>query len=103
VTAHCPDDSFNTPAQPGGVAQVVLRQLTARIVKHGTDPIGQFAWQEILLDGTRSLAAFDGYNAFLHTKVPSTITTNPAPNTWNSKHCKPTTMDYTYYNFPPLE
>jgi hypothetical protein len=55
VTAHCPDNSFNTPAQPGGVAQVVLRQLTARIVKHRTDPIGQFASQEILLEGTSSL------------------------------------------------
>jgi hypothetical protein len=32
VTAHCNDDAFQSPYQPGGVAQIVLRQLTARII-----------------------------------------------------------------------
>ena len=40
VTAHCKDDSFTTTYQPGGVAQMVLRQLTGRIVNHGSDTLG---------------------------------------------------------------
>ena len=61
VTAHCPEPSFKTPAQPGGVAQMILRQLTARVKSHGKDPIGRFAWQEILLDGKRTLIIITAY------------------------------------------
>jgi hypothetical protein len=42
---------------------------------------------------------FSGYANFLATKVPTTITTNPAQNAWNRRHT-PTTMDYTNEEFP---
>jgi hypothetical protein len=62
VTAHCSDDeAFKGPAQPGGVTQLVLRQLTARVAKHGSDPLGRYAWQEILLDGQRTLLVITAY------------------------------------------
>jgi hypothetical protein len=44
---------------------------------------------------------FDGYTAFLRSKVPSMITINPAPNAW-AKRREPMTMDYTNNNYPPL-
>ena len=49
----------------------------------------------------RTSNEFDGYTAFLRSKVPSTITTNPAPNAW-AKRREPMTMDYTNNNYPPL-
>jgi hypothetical protein len=55
VTAHCHDDAFKTSYQPGGVAQMLLQKLTTHAVKHGKDPLGRYAWQEFLLDGTRTL------------------------------------------------
>jgi hypothetical protein len=61
VTAQCKDKSFRGPNQPGGIAQMVLRQLTARVTKHGKDPLGRFAWQEILLDGARTLLIVTAY------------------------------------------
>jgi hypothetical protein len=61
VTAHCPDASFQSSYQPGGVAQIVLRQLTSRIKAHGKDPLGRFAWQEFLLEGTRTLLVVTAY------------------------------------------
>jgi hypothetical protein len=42
---------------------------------------------------------FSGYANFLATKVPTTITTNPAQNVWNRQRA-PTTMDYTNDEFP---
>jgi hypothetical protein len=61
VTAHCPDKSFRGPNQPGGVAQMILMKITARVTKHGKDPLGRFAWQEILLDGDRTLLIVTAY------------------------------------------
>jgi hypothetical protein len=61
VTAHCPDPSFRDSSQPGGVAQMVLRQLTARVKAHGKDELGRYAWQEILLDGERTLIVVTAY------------------------------------------
>jgi hypothetical protein len=49
----------------------------------------------------RISSEFDGYTAFLTSKVPTTITTNPAPNAW-TKRREPTTMDYTNAQFPSL-
>jgi hypothetical protein len=49
----------------------------------------------------RTSNEFDGYTAFLRSKVPSTITTNPAPNAW-AKRREPMTTDYTNNNYPPL-
>jgi hypothetical protein len=45
--------------------------------------------------------AFHGYTDFLLSKVPSTITTNPAPNAW-AKRREPMPTDYTNDNYPPL-
>jgi hypothetical protein len=47
-------------------------------------------------------AEFDGYAQFLVSKVPSVITTNPAPNAWNKRR-EHTNLDYSNANFPPLE
>jgi hypothetical protein len=49
--AHCPDTSFRSPNQPGGVAQIILMKITSRVTKHGRDPLGRYAWQGIVLDG----------------------------------------------------
>jgi hypothetical protein len=40
VTAHCHDTSFRDSNQPGGIAQMILRQLTARVTAHGRDDLG---------------------------------------------------------------
>jgi len=40
---------------------MILRQLTARVVKCGKDPLGRFTWQEILLDGQRTLLIVTAY------------------------------------------
>jgi len=45
---------------------------------------------------------FNGYKSFLLSKVPSTITTNPAPNAWNKRR-DTTSMDYINDNYPVLE
>jgi hypothetical protein len=39
-TAHCSESTFKSPAQPGGLAQMILCQLTARVTKYGNDPYG---------------------------------------------------------------
>ena len=39
VTAHCKDSIFQSPYQPGGVAQLVLRQFTGRVIDHGKDKL----------------------------------------------------------------
>jgi hypothetical protein len=49
----------------------------------------------------RTSNEFEGYTAFLLSKVPSTITTNPAPNAW-AKRREPMPTDYTNDNYPPL-
>ena len=61
VTAHSRDKAFHGPHQPGGVAQIVLRQLTGRVTSHGKDALGRYAWQEILLDGTHKLIVITAY------------------------------------------
>jgi hypothetical protein len=61
ATAHCSEEVFTSPVQPGGVAQIILRQLTARVTKHGKDPYGRFVWHEILLDGNRNLVVVTAY------------------------------------------
>ena len=61
TTAHCSEDVFHGPSQPGGVAQMILRQLTARVIKHGKDPYGRFTWHETMLDGTRNLLVVTAY------------------------------------------
>jgi hypothetical protein len=40
---------------------MILRQLTARVTKHGKDPYGRFTWHELLLDGTRNLVVVTAY------------------------------------------
>jgi hypothetical protein len=45
---------------------------------------------------------FNGYTDFLVSKVPKTITTNPAQNAWN-KHREQTRMDYDENDSPDLE
>jgi hypothetical protein len=52
VTAHCRDPSFSSHHQPGGVAQMVVRKITGRVLARGRNELGRYAWQEILLDGT---------------------------------------------------
>jgi hypothetical protein len=61
ATAHCTDDAFKSPYLPGRVAQMILQKLTARVVKHGKDPLGRYVWQEILLDGERTLIIVTAY------------------------------------------
>jgi hypothetical protein len=36
-------------------------KITARVTKHGKDPLGWFAWQEILLDGEQTLLIVTAY------------------------------------------
>ena len=45
---------------------------------------------------------FHGYTDFLASKVPNTITTNPAQNAWNKRR-EQTCMDYDEDNFPALD
>ena len=45
---------------------------------------------------------FHGYTDFLASKVPKTITTNPAQNAWNKRR-EQTRMDYDEDNFPALD
>jgi hypothetical protein len=40
---------------------MILRQLTARVKSHGKDELGRYAWQEILLDGERTLLVVTAY------------------------------------------
>ena len=40
---------------------MVLRQLTGRVTKHGKDKLGRYAWQEILLNGNRTLLVITAY------------------------------------------
>ena len=61
ITAHCHDKIFTGPHQPGGVAQIVFRQLTGRVTSRGADTLGRFAWQQILLDGVRTLFVITAY------------------------------------------
>jgi hypothetical protein len=61
VTAHCPDPVFKGPHQPGGVAQITLKKITGRVLTRGKDPLGSFTWQQILLDGTRTLYVITAY------------------------------------------
>jgi hypothetical protein len=44
---------------------------------------------------------FEGYTAFLLSKVPTTITTNPTLDAWAKRH-EPMTTNYTNDNYPPL-
>ena len=59
---HCKDSIFQTPHQPGGVTQFVLQQLTGRVIDHGKDKLGQYAWQTILLDGSCILIIMTAYH-----------------------------------------
>jgi hypothetical protein len=61
VTANTHDEAFQGPCQPGGVAQMVLRQLTGRVTKHGKGLLRRYVWQEILLDGSRTLIVVTAY------------------------------------------
>ena len=61
VTAHCKDSIFQSPYQPGGVAQFVLRQLTGRVIDHNKDKLGRYAWQTILINGSRNLIIMMAY------------------------------------------
>ena len=61
VTAHCKDDVFQTLHQPGGVAQLLLNKLTGRVIDHGRDDLGRYAWQTILLDGKCNLVIITTY------------------------------------------
>jgi hypothetical protein len=45
---------------------------------------------------------FHGYTDFLVSKVPKTMTTNPAQNAWNKRR-EQTRMDYNEDNFPALD
>jgi DNA-binding FrmR family transcriptional regulator len=45
---------------------------------------------------------FNGYTEFLVSKVPKTITTNPAQNAWHKRR-EQTRMDYDEDNFPALD
>ena len=61
ATAHCKDGIFQSPYQPGGITQLILRQLTGRVIDHGKDKLGCYAWQTILLDSTRNLIIMMAY------------------------------------------
>jgi hypothetical protein len=61
VTAHNKEECFSGPHQPGGVAQIILQKLTGRITSHGSDHMGRFAWQQLLLDGSRHLLLITAY------------------------------------------
>ena len=61
VTAHCKDPVFTSPHQPGGVAQFVLHKITGRVVDHGRDDLGHYAWQQIILDGNHHLVIITTY------------------------------------------
>jgi hypothetical protein len=61
VTSHCRETFFTSHHQPGGIAQIVLRQITGRVVARGRDELGRYAWQEILLDGTQKLLMITAY------------------------------------------
>ena len=76
ATAHCKDEIFQTPYQPGGVAQFVLRQLTGRVTDHGRDKLGRFTWQTILLDGNRNLIILMAYRVSQDTVTNCGYTTS---------------------------
>jgi len=60
--AHChEDDVFQGPYQPGGVTQMVLHKLTGCVIARGSDNLGRYAWQELLLDGMRTLIVITAY------------------------------------------
>jgi hypothetical protein len=61
ITSHCRDTTFSSHHQPGGVAQLVIRKMTGRVLARGRDKLGRYAWQEILLDGTRNLLVITAY------------------------------------------
>ena len=75
VTAHSKESTFTGPHQPGGVAQMTLKKLTGRVVSHGKDTLGRYAWQEILLNGQRNLIILTAY------RIPQTSITGCGPET----------------------
>jgi hypothetical protein len=40
---------------------MILMKITTRVTKHGKDPLGRYAWQEILLDGEQTLMIVTAY------------------------------------------
>jgi hypothetical protein len=46
--------------------------------------------------------AFDGYANFLVSKVPATLTINPAKNAWH-RRCEHTRMDYVNKKYSPMD
>ena len=60
--AHCKENVFTMPHQPGEVTQLILSKLTSHILDHGQDKLGQFAWQSILLDGSCNLIIVMAYH-----------------------------------------
>ena len=61
VTTNTNDDIFSGPHQPGGVAQLVLHKLTGRVLARGSDDLGRYAWQELLLSGNQHLIIITAY------------------------------------------
>ena len=75
VTAHCKEKVFTGPHQPGGIAQMTLKKITGRVVSHGKDTLGRYAWQEILLNGERTLIVITAY------RIPQDSLTGCGPET----------------------
>jgi hypothetical protein len=75
VTAHCKEKVFTGPHQPGGITQMTLKKITGRVVSHGKDTLGRYAWQEILLNGERTLIVITAY------RIPQDSLTGCGPET----------------------
>ena len=62
TTSHYKEDhTKHNIYKPGGVAQLILKPLTTRINTVGSDDLGRWAWQELRLDGARSLFIVTAY------------------------------------------
>lgn len=78
-TAHCKEDFNTNITQRGGVAQIILRKVSGRIKSQGKDPLGRWCWQELHLDGTRTLVLITAY------RVCTPNTTDKETTTWSQQ------------------
>jgi hypothetical protein len=60
-----PSSSWHTARIHPSAAQTskkaIVMKIIARVTKHGRDPLGRYVWQEILLDGERTLMIVTAY------------------------------------------